>query len=268
MLGGAGSAPAQFGPPVALDPTVGGRSTTLLVTAGESLLSANGRPAQSITISLPRGMRVDSSSREQLCAALEARRAACPESSRIGFGHFAAALRGYAPGGGETELGWSIDAFLGKPLRRGEAASVVLVSKLLGADLVGKLLAPNLGADVPASSVSVGRLRRTSGRYGAQLGFDRLPVEFDVEPPVTAAPARLELSLGAMRRVRRNFTRRLKVRTPDGHEIRRIKDHRLVGHSLFRAPACNGSWFAEVSTGFADGSRRTTVRIPCLKGGR
>ena len=231
------------------------------------MLSAGDQSARSISFALARGTRIDTAAREQLCTRAEARRAACPETSRIGFGRFAVTLQGFALGSAGTELGWAIDAYLGQPLRRGDAASVVLKNGLLGADLVGSLLTSGVGSSLPRATVTVGRLmRRASGRYGVELRFDELPVEFNVPAPVVATPKRLELSLGAVRRIRQNFTRRLRVRTLDGYEIRKIQDHRLVGHHLLRAPAsCNGSWPTEVRVGFASGERRSAGRIACTK---
>lgn len=264
-VGAAGSATAQQTTAVTLDPTGSGQGTTVVLGADASLLSPSGAPGESLSLALGRGMRIDSASREQLCTARAAARGTCPETARIGFGRFGLIVRGYEPGAVETELAWAIDAYLGEPQRRGDAASVVLISRLLGADLVGALLAPSLGARVPASTTTLGRLvRKASGRYGVELRFDRLPAQLDVKSPITVAPSRLDLSLGAFRRVRQNFTRRIKIRTPTGYEVRKIRDHRLVGHYLFRTPAtCNGSWPAELTVGVAGQVKRTSTRIGC-----
>lgn len=267
LSAGAGLARAQFGPPLVLDPSVAHQGTALVVMADESLLSPNGQPANSITLALARGMQVDPTAREQLCRAAEAARSACPESSRIGFGRFGVAVRGYTLGGGETELTWGIDAFLGMPQRRGDIAAVVLTAKLLGADSVNTLLAPELAASVPSTGTTVGRLiRRASGRYGIELQFPKLPVKLDVAAPMTAMPARLELTLSAVRRTRQNFIRHIKIRTPSGSEIRNVPDHRLIGHYLLRTPAsCNGSWPSELRVGLPGGVKRTARPIPCTR---
>src|SRR4051812_17575292 len=81
--------------PIAVDPTTSGQGTTLLVAADESMLSSNGRPADSISFALARGMRVDTASRDRLCTQDQAARSACPASSRIGFGRYVVAVRGY-----------------------------------------------------------------------------------------------------------------------------------------------------------------------------
>ena len=267
LSAGAAGAHAQQAPPLALDPSAARQGTALLVAADESLLRASGRSADSIAFALARGMRFDSASRERLCGRHQAARSACPTSSHIGFGRFIVALRGYGLGGGETELMWSIDAYLGKPLRRGDAASVVLTSGLLGAGIVDDLVAPALGTSIPRTATTVGRLvRRASGAYGIELRFPKLPVQLDVAAPITATPARLELALSAVRRIRQNFIRRIRVRTLSGYEVRKIHDHRLIGHHLLRTPrSCSGSWPAELRVGFRGVVKRTASRIPCTK---
>lgn len=269
LSAGAGGAPAQVGVPLGFDPSVARQGTTLLVRADESLLSQTGRPADSVSFVLPHGMRIDTASRQELCQRRQAARSACPESSRIGFGRFGLAVRGYMLDGGEAELVWGIDAYLGEPERRGDVASVVLIGRLLGADTVAALLTPSLKTKVPSLATTVGRLvRASSGQYGVELQFAKLPVQLDVVAPITATPRRLELSLGAVRRTRQNFTRRFKIRTPTGYEIRKIPDHRLIGHYLFRTPpSCRGSWPSEVRARFAGVEKRTTRRITCFKAG-
>jgi hypothetical protein len=264
---GAALAPAQVGSPLAFDPSVAHQGTALLVTADESVLAPNGQRANSIAVALARGMQVDPAAREELCQAAKAARSGCPELSRIGFGRFGVAVRGYTFGGGETELTWAVDAFLGEAQRRGDIATVVLTARLLGADSVNALLAPQLAASIPSTTTTVGRLiRRTSGRYGIELQFPKLPVKLDVAAPMTAVPARLELTLSAVRRTRQNFIRHIKIRTPSGSEIRNVHDHRLIGHYLFRTPAsCNGSWPSELRVGLPNGVKRTTGRITCAR---
>jgi hypothetical protein len=174
-------------------------------------------------------------------------------------------VRDYAWWGGQAELTWSLTASLGPPRRRGDAASVVLTGKLLGLDSVSAFLGPALGADVPGTMSAVGRLvPRRSGAYGVELRFAELPVELDVARPVTATPTRLELVLSAVRRTREDFVRRVEVTTLDGTEVRRVEDHRLIGHHLLRAPrTCRGSWASEVRVGVPGGAKRIASRIPC-----
>ena len=67
-----------------------------------------------------------------------------------------------------------------------------------------------------------------------------------------------------MRRTREDFVRKVKVPTASGgYEVRKIKDHRLVGHNLFRTPdKCSGSWPYELSVA----GQRSTGRIFCTAG--
>jgi hypothetical protein len=68
-----------------------------------------------------------------------------------------------------------------------------------------------------------------------------------------------------VRRTRENFVRRIKI--PDGsggYRIRKVPDHRLVGHDLFRAPrTCGGSWSYELRVGFPGATKRSVGRVPC-----
>lgn len=266
MLAGAAGARAQVQQTLGLDPSVAGQGATLLVAADEPVLAPGAHPARSIGFALPRGMRIDTAAVPELCGRAEAARSACPVPSRIGFGRFSLDVRGYEMTSGQTEVTWAIDAYLGEPRRRGDAASVVLIGRLLGADLIGTLLTPALGTTLPAATSTVGRLRRTSGRYGVELQFPALPAEPDVAAPATAVPSRLELTLGAVRRVRQDFTRRIKIRTPSGFEIRKIRDHRLIGQYLFRAPStCSGSWPGELRVGLSDRVQRSVRQIACTK---
>ena len=117
---------------------------------------------------------------------------------------------------------------------------------------------------MPTPVTTVGRVvPRTSG---TELRFDELPVRLGVAAPATATPARLELALSAVLRTRQNFVRRVRVRTLSGYEVRKVKDHRLVGHHLLRTPrSCNGSWSSEVRVGFPGGVKRTASRIRCAR---
>jgi hypothetical protein len=250
---------------VALEPSVAGQGTALLVDADASVLASGGRPAEWLTFALPHGVRVDGKARAPRCTRAQAAKAACPPSTAIGSGRFIVTVRDFAAWGGQAQLAWSLAASLGTPVRRGDAASVVLTGKLLAADSVTAFLGPALGPDVPRTVSVVARLvRRRSGAYGAELRLPRLPVELGVRPPVTATPARLELALSGVRRTREDVVHRVKVTTLDGTEIRKVKDHRLIGHHLLRTPrTCRGSWASEVRAGFPAGVRRTVSRIAC-----
>jgi hypothetical protein len=239
---------AQSTGPVTLDPAVA-RQGTALVVALDAPPSTG-----AITVRMPKGVTTDTRSRSTLCAKSAAARGACSPDSRIGFGRYVMDVAGYLNPGGDTQVTWSIDAFLAHATKHGDTASVVLVAKLLGADSVATLLTPEIGASVPTTAVTSARLR------GRELRLPGVPVRFSVSPPATATPLRFELNLSAVRQVRENFIRTVRVPTLTGYEVRRIKDHRLVGHYLFRAPdRCTGTWSYELQVG----AKRSTGRIPC-----
>jgi hypothetical protein len=263
-LTGAAAALAQAPAPVLFDPAIARQGTALVLGADGPALTRDGAAATSLAIVLPRGMRVDRASRRKLCSAKQAAVGACPAESRIGFGRYVVTVAGFLPTGG-SDLSWWIDAFLGRPARRGDAASVVLRASLLGADSVKQLLAPALGTAVAPVTTTRARIVRRSGR--AQIRLAQLPARVQVAAPGTAAPSRLELTLSAVRRTRKDFVRRYRI--PDGtggYRIQRVPDHRLVGHDLFRAPrSCGGSWSYELRVAFAGATRRTVGKVPCAQ---
>ena len=174
-------------------------------------------------------------------------------------------MTGFLAPGGETEVSWSITAYLGAPTRAGDAASVILRTELLGVDRVEQLLMPALGAAVPKAGTITGRVRlRGSGRYGLELTFPGWPGSLVVPASLTATPTRLDLMLGAVRRVRQDFVRHVRVRTQTGSRIRRIPDHRLVGYDLLRTPrSCSGGWPYELRLAYGSDVSRTTGQMPC-----
>jgi hypothetical protein len=265
LSAGAAGASAQSTPPFSFDPNAAASGTALVIAADGTMLSRNGQSADSLAFALPRGTRLDPSARPEQCSAARAAAGTCPAASQIGFGRYVVDVAGFLLPGGQTQLTWSLTAYLGTPAQRGDPASVVLLSTLLGADSVAQLLAPDLGTTVPGFATTTGRLvRRGSGSYGVELRFTRLPAELQVAAPITATPSRLELSLSAVRRTRQNFIRRYKIRTLSGYVIKKVTDHRLVGHDLLRTPsACRGSWPYELRVGFPDGAQRSSGRMPC-----
>jgi len=267
LCAGTAGASAQSAAPLSLDPNIAAQGTALVVAADETVLWRNGEWAGSLVFALPRGTRLDPAARRERCTATQAARATCPQDSVIGFGRYVADVSGFLMPGGDTQLIWSLAAYLGPPARRGDAASVMVSSTLLSADSFAALLAPALGTSVPTVATTTGRLvRRRSGAYGLELRFTQLPATLRVAAPITAKPTRLELSLSAVRRIRQNFIRRYKIRTLSGYEIKKIPDHRLVGHDLLRTPrSCRSSWPYELRVGFPDGVRRSTGTFPCTK---
>ena len=266
MLGaGAPDARALTTPPLRVDPLNAGAGATLLVGIDGPSLSSGGATPSSMVIALPRGTRLDPSAAARLCSAAQLARGACPAASKVGFGRVVESVAGFLAPGGDTEVSWSISAYLGVPAAPADEASILLRAQLLGADRVDQLLAPALGTVVPHVSLVRGRVvRRSAGSYGLELRFTGFPGLLTVPGTVTAAPTRLELALGAVRRVREEFTRHIRVRTLRGYTTREIRDHRLVGHDLLRNPGtCRTSWPGELRIGFPDGVRTTAARISC-----
>ncbi len=261
-----GTVHAQSALPLRLDPATTATGTTLLLAVDGRDLVSGGRMATSLAAALPRGTRFDARARSASCTAAQAR-TQCPAASRIGSGRMAVAVTGYPSATGETELTWSITAYLRTPLRPGDPAAVVLRSELLAAAGIPALLGPVLAGDLPRSTTSTGRVvRPPSGRYGLEVRLDALPGAISVLAPATAAPARLELALGAVRRVKQPFVRVVRVRTLSGVEVQRIPDHRLVGYDLLRTPerCSGGTWPTELRLGFPSGpARRSAAGLLC-----
>jgi hypothetical protein len=246
-----------------LDPPIAGQGTSLLIGVDGGALTSGSAAAASLTFSLPRGMRVDRASRSQLCAA-----APCPPESRIGFGRYVLNVQGFLPPAGSTQLVWSIDAFLARPTHAGDAAAVRLVSTLLGADSVAALVVPLIGTPVPTTSTVVGRfVPRASGPYGLDLRLPSLPAQLRVAAPVVVTPAGFELSLTAVRRVRKTIYHQIRVPTATGGwRTQRVRDHELVGHDLLRTPSsCPGTWPYALRVGFPGSTRTTSGRLPCSR---
>ena len=203
--------------------------------------------------------------RERLCGRDQAARSACPASSRIGFGRFIVAVRGYLSGGGETELTWcdrrvpgQTASPRGRGIGRADRPAPGRRQRHTTSRAGTRHSRPEHGDDGrPARPPGIRRVRR-------RASLRKLPVQLDVAAPITATPARLELSLSAVRRIRQDFIRRIRVRTLSGYEVRTISDHRLIGHHLLRTPrSCNGSWPAELRVGFSGLVKRTASRIAC-----
>ena len=258
------AAHAQSGLPLQLDPTVAGEGTSMLIELDGARLSSGGRAARSLVAALPRGMRLDQRARSARCTRAQARSKRCPASSRVGFGRLAISISGFLAPGGESELAWSIGAFLGEPVRAGDPGSIVLRYELLGADRVAQLLAPALDAMPETVTVATGRVVRSSGSFGLELEIPGLPTAVRTRAPATTKPLSLGLTLGAVRRVRRDFVRRVVVRTPGGRRVQRVPDHELVGHHLLRTPSrCRGTWISELRIAFPGTTTRARGELFC-----
>lgn len=240
----------------------------MLIELDGARLTSGGRAARSLVAVLPRGMRIDPRARPARCTRSQARAKRCPAASRVGFGRLAVSIGGFLAPGGESELAWSIGAFLGEPVRAGDPGSIVLRYELLGADRVAQLLAPALELVPEAVTVATGRIARSSGSFGLELEIAGLPAAVRTRAPATTRPASLGLTLGAVRRVRRDFVRRVVVRTPGGRRVERIPDHELVGHHLLRTPSrCRGTWTSELRVAFPGTTTRARGELFCREPG-
>lgn len=230
---GAATAHAQAAPAVSLDPDN--------ARLGTSLVLGLDTPAAPLVLTLPGGTRFDPR--------------AAAAGAGVGFGSYAMNVEGFLAPGGDTQLVWSLAATLGA-----SPGEVTIKSTLLGADTAAALLAPQIGAAVPTATTTTARFARSGGRLEFRL--DRLPVAFSPPPPTTVTPARLELSLGAGRRVRQTFYHRIRVPTPSGgSRVRRVRDHRLVAHDLLRTPPrCSSTWAYTLRAG----GRTASGSMPCL----
>jgi hypothetical protein len=254
---------------VLLDPAVAKEGTTFKISLYAATLTSGGAPASGLRLALPRGTRVDRRASLGRCAPPTALQRGCPDDSRIGFGRSAADVTGFLTPGGSTSVAWSLTAFLAEPVRPGDLAAVVLRAQLLGGDRAGELLGPLLGGSLPLplTSVAVGRLvPPRSSQYGPELQFDELPALPPAPANGSVSPTSLDLTIGAVRRVRVDFVRRVRVATPTGPRIRRIPDHRLVAYHLLRNPrTCRASWPYRVTVDFAGAARQHAGRVGCSR---
>ena len=208
-------------------------------------------------------MRIDTRTPKLLCSRAQSATGVCPAASKVGFGRVVQTVTGYLAPGGETELAWTVTAFLARPERSADPAAIVLRAALLGADRVDQLLAPSLGGSVPRSSVVSGRVVR--GSSGLELRFGQFPGAAQVAGARDRGDDQLRPSRSArFGGCARTFVRRVRVRTLSGFQHAGDPDHRLVGYELLRNPdRCGGSWSAELRLGFPSGLRRSAVSIPC-----
>ncbi len=258
-------ASAQTGTSLRVDPNTAGEGTTALIALDGAGLSSAGSLPTSIVAALPRGTRLDTRAVARLCSRSQAVAARCPEASKVGFGRMVQSVSGFLPPGGTSELAWSIGVYLAVPERSADAAALVLRAELLAAASVDQLLAPRLGVSVPHVARVTGRLvRQAGGSFGPQVSIPALPGLLSVPGPAVVTPTRFQLAIGAGRRTREAFVRRVRVRTLSGYRIQNIPDHRLVGHDLLRNPGrCGSSWAAELRIGFPKVVRRTAFPIVC-----
>jgi hypothetical protein len=94
-----------------------------------------------------------------------------------------------------------------------------------------------------------------------------MPGGWTVPPPLSASVPRFKMQFGALRRVRKNITRKQRVPTPTGgKKTLRIRDHVLVGFHLLRRPkGCRRGYRWRITAQFPTGTETATGTQRCLK---
>jgi hypothetical protein len=232
-------APASaVGAPVALVPNVAGQATRLEVDADPRVGAPNAETPQSVTIAVARGLRIETRARARRCSQDQARRFACPESSRIGRGHVETTIGGYLQPGGSFDAIAAIDLYLAPAPQPGDIAGVVAqVTELVSG----------------ARTFVRGRLiLLPRGRFGTELRFGELPGARLGDPiGVRATVKRLRLFVWAARSV--------KVRTRAGG-VERVRFNLLNNPSR-----CARSWPYEVRARFSGGEVKQDGQVACAR---
>jgi hypothetical protein len=219
---------------VSLAPAVAGKASRLSVTASGQATNTGQQAPSSISVLVVRGFKVDTRARGALCSDDQRKALNCPAGSKIGTG--------LAEGEASFLLQRipfraTIEAFLMRPLQRGDIAGVAVVVREQNTGRQGA----GRGRILPV---------RAGGPFGLELRFDELGTR---QLPVGASATlnRFELSVAAHRTVRRKRTIRKRVRTRHGIRIRRKRVVRKRRHDLLRNPkACAGTWPYQVRVTF------------------
>ena len=206
-------------------PNVAGRASELHVDFRPTPeQNEQARNAQAIVIAAARGFRVDPRSRRRRCSEEQARQFECPEASRIGAGQ----ADGTASiGGGSQSFTASIDVFLAPPPQPGDVAGIVV-----------QFREPQSGQRGQAR----GRIVRVpTGPFGVEVRFEDLAGLTPSLPGVTITVDRIQLRVGARRKVVRIIRR-------DGRRIRRVRRYTLIRNPR----TCAGSWPYQVRGRYPD----------------
>lgn len=230
------AAPSAAGAPVALVPDVAGQPTRLEVDADPRVGAPDAETPQSATIAIARGLRVETRARARRCSDAEARRFACPESSRIGRGHVETTISGYLLPGGSFDAIAAVDLYLAPASQQGDIAGVVAqITELVS----------GARAFVRGRLVPLGR-----GRFGTELRFGQLPgVDLGNPFGVQTTVKRLRLFVWAARSAKARGR---------GGGLERVR------FNLLNNPVrCAGSWPYEVRVRFPSAEVRQIGRVAC-----
>jgi hypothetical protein len=244
----------------------------VLIDVDVSKLTSESETPDAVSFLMPAHWRFDTAAVARECTAAQAAAVACPRSSMVGFGHVVAHIAGYLFPGGETDLVAYLTAFLGRPVQSGDPASLEVEVEYLAAGSLINTLNQFLTTKIkPRYSVTGRIIRLTSGRYGLEASFSSLPGGIQVPPSaralgVSAKITTFKLDVGAVRRVRHNFVRRIPVETASGPSVLTVHDHVLVPHHLFDRPApcpANLLWPWQLVFGFPQGRQTINGTVRC-----
>lgn len=200
-------------------------ASALAVRATGAFTAGGGLPT-SVNVRVQKGFATSVKSVKTLCTATQAKRSACPASSRIGGGNLTATgtLLFITE---QDEIGFKL--FLARTLRRGDIASIVLA----GTDSL-----------LHESAHATGRLLKAPSG-GLELLFAHLP---NLTPPAGATVTLDSLTLKV------HAARTVKTRTGRRH------------YSLITNPrSCASSWHGNVTVAFPAGPPLTrALAAPCV----
>lgn len=217
-----------------LEPNKAGRGSKLIV---DLTPPADQREApSSATLAIARGFRFNRKARKRRCTPAQAAEFDCPKKSSIGGGSATVTVKGLlVPGGSQTYTA-SMKAFLAPPPQAGDKAGIVV-----------EVYEPQSGIH----RTSTARLVKlgSEGKFGYEIRFADFPSPPPLPVGITATLDRVQLRIGAKRRVRK--------RKPGGG-FRRIRHH------LIRNPKiCPGSWPYEFRVSFPSGVQTFTGSLAC-----
>lgn len=246
VVGACGAAIAQ-GPAafsVTLTPNVVDKGTVVDVVVDGSQLggAGEGQTPTGARLVTQDGFRFDPRAVAEVCTEDQA----CPAGSRIGGGT-ANATVGFL--GVTRAVTAEITAFLGKPVKDGDAGGVVVDVRI-----------PEFDQRFTARG-------RVLGGPPLELRFDDIAGAGQVPAGVSFRLDRLALKLGAHRTLIVTKTKTKKVRRGGKTVRRKVKVKVKVRRDLLRTPkTCGGTWTARGVVDFADGQARTErFSIPCRR---
>jgi hypothetical protein len=239
----ASSAPGQPAPEgtVQLTPNTAGKPSTLSFDLNPEEMGTAETP-QSVTLFIANGFKFDRRARAERCSDAQAQQVACPPKSRIGTGQAIVNASGFLVPGGSQDFTASIEMFLAAPASPGDLAGVVV-----------QVSEPTTGIRRSGR----GRLTRVAeGPFGSALVFDEFPGAVQPPPGVTIDVKRVQLSVGARRRVRKVKKVRKKKKV-----VRKVRVRRY--YLITNPPTCTGSWPFQVRVRFPSGEVVRDGAIGC-----